>query len=887
MKMEWWPRLVLWVHERTLARDVDERDAILGDLLEEYTAIANRSPRAASRWLWSQTCRSVVPNLRRRFAADRAMPGTPTQEGTRMLNGLVADMKFALRLMKRQPLAAAVAFVSLSAGLGLNILLLTLADAALFRPLPLREPDQLALVLLQRESGLNHNLSYSDYEALRDGARTIDSVVAYANAQGTTSGRGDAERLMGEAVSGNFFQALGVPLRTGRPLSESDDRADAPPVAVISERLWQTKFGGAPLTGQTIGLNNQWFSIVGVASARFQGMQIGTNAAFWVPLTHSRHVVGGDYVRQPGVSWLTVVARPRADASLDVVRQELGTILLGARKATRRPFEPVVLQPGGRGDSMLSGRLESPLLLLMIAGGLVLLVACFNVANLQLARAEARRLELAVRAALGARRVQLVRLMLVDSLMLAVAAGIAGVGLAIAFKDRAASLVALWGEPVSLVVPVDGRVIAAAGGLSILAGLVIAFLSTIHVVRRNPARELEDGRAVTTTRRSLQRLLVAAQIALSMALLTGAGQLVRTLDRLRQTDLGFDSHAIALVQVSPESGKATPIDYFNETVRTLATVPGVERAAVAHVMPLDFGGSRMSIDIPNYKPGPDEDMELNIVRVTLGYFSTLGIPILQGRAFDERDDLKGQPRRIIVNETMARRFWRDGQAVGSYVRFDGRAPFDVEVVGVVPDVHYRMVREEPAPSFYAPMSQWPARQGVIHVRVAGDPAAAVETLRRAVLAVNPAVPVTRAYTLRDQVERNISDERMAMAIGTTLATIALLLATVGLYATMAFLVGRRTREIGVRMALGARSAEVRRLVIREAVVLALVGVGAGVAMSVWVGHAIRNQLYGVNAIDPVSLAAAGAILAGAAIAAGWIPARRASRIDPVIALRES
>jgi putative ABC transport system permease protein len=751
----------------------------------------------------------------------------------------------------------------------------------------LREPARLALVLLQRETGLNHNLSYPDYEALRDNARTLDSVVSYSIADATMSAGEGAAPLSGEVVSGNFFSALGVPIRTGRPLSESDDRADAPPAVVISERLWRTRFGGSPLSGQTISLNNQWFSIVGVASGRFQGMQIGTDAAFWIPLSHARHVTGGDYLRRPTVSWLTVVARPRSDASLDAVRQELDAILRRVRESNKRAFEPVVLQPGGRGDSMLSGRLQSPVLLLLVAGGVVLLVACLNVANLQLARADARRLEIAVRAALGARRAQLVRLMVVDSLLLACAAGIAGVALAAALKDRAASLVALFGQPVSLTVPVDLRVIAAAGALSLVAGLVIALLSTIQIVRRNPARDLEHGRAVTTGRRSVQRVLVAAQIALSMALLTGAAQLVRTLDRLRQTDLGFDAQSLVLVQVSPESARVPPIPYFNDAVRAVSALPGVERAAVAHVMPLDFGGSRMTVDVLDYKPGPDEDMELNFVRVTPGYFSTLGIPFLQGRAFDERDDQKGQPRRIIVNATMAQRYWPGGRAAGAFVRFGDQGPFNVEVIGVVPDVHYRMVREEPRPSFYTPLSQWPVRQGVIHVRTAGDPAERVEELRRVVSAVNPAVPVTRAYTLGHQVERNIADERLAMAIGTTLATVALLLATAGLYATMAFLVGRRSREIGVRMALGARTTEVRRLVIREGLLLALAGVGVGVALSVWVGHALRNQLYGVNPIDVVSLAAAGAILAGAAVAASWIPARRASRVDPVIALRES
>ena len=314
-------------------------------------------------------------------------------------------------------------------------------------------------------------------------------------------------------------------------------------------------------------------------------------------------------------------------------------------------------------------------------------------------------------------------------------------------------------------------------------------------------------------------------------------------------------------------------------------MPGVTDAAVAHVMPLDFGGSRTSLEIASYTPQKDEDMEFNFIRVTPSYFATLGFPLLQGRAFDDRDR-DGQPERVIVNETMARRFWPDGQAVGKFVRFNQRDPFNVEVIGVVPDTHYRMVREVPNPSFYVPLAQSRSDRGVLHVRFADDVRSRLPELHRVVAAVNPAVPVTRVQTLSDQIERNIADERMATMVGMTLAIAALLLATAGLYATMAFLVGRRTREIGVRMALGARTSEVRTLVLREGVLLAIAGVVAGLALSVWVGRALESRLYGVGAMDAVSLASAALTLAGAALLASWLPARRASRVDPVVALRE-
>jgi predicted permease len=374
-----------------------------------------------------------------------------------------------------------------------------------------------------------------------------------------------------------------------------------------------------------------------------------------------------------------------------------------------------------------------------------------------------------------------------------------------------------------------------------------------------------------------------------MALLTSASLLARTLDRLRHTDLGFDPRGLVVLQASPEMARlprAAAARYFEESVRALQTAPGVRSAAVAHVMPLDFGGSRTSIEIAGYAPAANEDMEINFVRISPGYFQTIGLPLVDGRPFDERDG-EGQPERIIVNQTMAKRFWPGGVAAGRVVRFDSRGPFNVEVIGVVGDAHYRMVREQPTPTFYVPLAQWPSDNGVLHVRVAGAGPAPVAELRRTLAAVNPAVPITKAHTLVDQIERNVADERMSMAVGVTLAVVSLLLAAGGLYATMAFLVGRRTREIGVRMALGARMSDVRGLVLREGLTLVFLGVIAGLLLSAWAGHALENQLYGVGPLDVASLAAAAAVLTAAALLASWLPARRAASVDPVTALRDS
>jgi predicted permease len=879
------PRLALWLHERTLA--AEEREPIVGDLLEEYSARSAFDPGAARRWVWAQTCRSIVPNLRRRMVTRR--PAGAPAEGAHMMPGLGTDLRFSLRLMRRQPLPTLVALVSLGVGLGLNVLLLALADAALLRPLALRDPARLVLLLLQRESSVQHNFSYPDYTALRDKARTLDDLVAYSPVDGTARGRDGAVSVQGEAVSGNFFAALGVPMRAGRGLGDVDDRSSAAPAAVISEAVWRDRFGAAPLDNAILVLNGQPYNVVGVAASAFSGMQVGTAASFWVPLAHSRAVVGDDFLARPTTSWLTVMGRLPNGASPVSAQTELDAILRDVRARSGRPVEPVLVRSGARGDSMLAEVLASPMELLMWAGVLVLLVACFNTANLQLARSDGRRHELRVRAALGAGRFQLLRLMLIDALLTASGAGALAIYMAVLLKDRAASLVAFYGQPVALAIPIDARVLAAALLLSLGAAFTIALLSAWQLLRRESLASPIDGRAASSARRSMQRVLVVSQIALSMGLLTGAALLVRTLDRLRHTPLGFDTRGIAVLQVSPEMGRLSreaATQYFDDVLRAVNGVPGVERAALAHVMPFDFGGSRTSIEVAGYKPDATEDMELNFVRISPDYFATIGLPVRQGRAFDATDR-DGQPQRIIVNETMARRFWPGTNPVGRFVRFGPRQPFDVEVVGVVPDVHYRMVREQATPSFYVPLAQWPAAAGVIHVRLTTDASGRIDELRRVVAAVNPAVPVMRAHTLTNQIERNISDERMAMAIGLTLAAVALVLATTGIYATMAFLVGRRTREIGVRIALGARTSDVRALVVEDGARLAAAGLLGGLALSAWVGYALRHQIYGLSTVDVPSLAAAGGILVVAALTASWLPARRAMRVDPVDALRES
>ena len=802
-----------------------------------------------------------------------------------MFRGFTAEVRYSARLLRAQPLLSLVAMASLVIGLGLNVLLFTVASAVLYRPLPVDDPDALVVFSLQRPANLAHNFSYPAYQLMAEPSASMDGLVAYASRDGALTFGADTITRPGEIVSGNFFTTLGVPMIQGRGLTTAEDMRTAAPTVVISEPLWRERYAAAPLAGQTLVLNNTAFTIIGVAASRFHGMFTGSRADFWVPAAHSPVIGGRDLLGEPRASWLWVLGRLRAGATRETARAELDARVAAHLAANGASPQPLFARPGARGSDMMSERYETRLQILMAAAAFVLLVACVNVANLQLARNAARRRELAVRAALGAPRALIARLLLIDAVLIAVPAGAIALAVAAAGRGPALSLITSFGRPVDLAAPIDAAVWAAAAALVLASAIFVGAIAAWQGTRAVAGTLAAGGRGGTDSRQPVQRGLVTVQFALSMTLLVGAALLVRSATNLRGIDLGFTSNVV-MVEVLPGDAQITgarAVRYLEEAADRAAAVPGVDAAAVAHVMPLDFGGSRISVTVPGYEAAEGEDMELNYLRVSPGYFETMRIPMRRGRAFDAADTATAAPR-VIVNETMARRYWKDGDAVGRFLDVgDTRA----EIVGIVADAHYRMVRERARPSFYVPLAQLPFSRGVIHARTSGDPAALVETIRREVAAVNPRVPVARAVSLEAQRRLNIAEDRMAEAIGVTLGVSALLLAAAGLYGTMAFAVRRRTREIGVRMALGARASDVRGLVMRQGLALVAGGALLGALGAGGVGRLLQGQLYGVRSVDPAAIAAAFALLTATALIAAWVPARRATRVDPVVALRDA
>jgi predicted permease len=869
----------------------DERAAILGDLSEEFAQLtATSGVRAARRWYVKQTLMSIAPNLLRRFQS--VSPNRLQDPRRARMSSMLQDLKFAWRLLRRRPALAVVAGASMAAGIALTATVFSLFDAAVLRPLPVAEPDRLAVVLSRRDTGVNHNFSFPDFVDYRSGQRSFVDLLSSGPATVTVRGQSGALVAEAEMVSGNYFELLEVSTRAGRTLLESDLSPSSPPVAVVSESLWHEIAGiGAAFDGRTAIVNGQAFAIVGIVPRGFRGIQIGRDVRFWAPASQQPLVDpsgGRSYWDRRTASWLTILGRLKPGLTLDRGAADLNRIeaVLGPA-VDRQEKRALVLAPGSQGDSFLPGATAEPLRLLLAAALLVLIVAAVNVANLLAARASDRDREMAVRMALGAGRSRLVRLLISDALLIGAASSVIALAAAGWLARVVVPLLPGLADPAALDVGINWRVAGVVGLLGLTTTLVASLAPILRVWRRGTAPALAEGGRTVSGNGRIRRVLVVAQFALSLALVVAAALLIRTLINVRSIDTGLDLNRVVLMEVDPEAagydGPRT-LQYLTSALGKLGQIPGVMAAGYGRVIPLGFGGSRSSIEVPGYAPKPDEDMEINFNAVSPGYFEALGIALVSGRLPNDQD-IAERPRVAVVNETMARRYWPDG-AVGRTMRFVGGTPPELEVIGVVRDVKYRFIREEAAPTFYTAALQAPRmRGGVLHVRTQYAPGSLVATLRKTLRDVDRNVPVTIVRTLREQRDRNTADEGLAVTIGVVLGGVALALAAVGLFAAMSSAVVSRRREIGVRLALGADPARIVRLVLAGSLRLVLIGAAIGLIGAYWAVQLLEQRLYGVSAHDPASFVISVLVLALIALAATWGPARRAAGIDPIHALR--
>jgi putative ABC transport system permease protein len=900
-------RVAVWLV--TLSTVEPDRQAVLGDLFEEFVALEQQfGAKQARRWFWRQTLGSLLPGVSRRLhrslhptlpASEHpgsVVPEFPGFSKDRLMASLWQDMRFSWRTLRRRPLVTIVALFSLVIGISMSAVVFSLLNAAVLSPLAVKKPQELGLVLNRRgPDNVNHNFSYPDFVDYRAGQRTFVDLVAYSRADVTVRPPGGvAEMMAAELVSGGFFPTIGPRLIAGRGIVESDDHPGAQPVVVVNEVLWRRLFGDPRgFQPKALLVNDREFTVIGIVEAAFHGMTIGSNTRVWGAVSHQQVLEPGGGVNllpRRGTSWLTLMGRVKPGATFETAAADLNRIESTLAPAVKRQEKrQLFLEPGEQGDSSLPRISAPPLQLLLGAAMLVLLVACANVANLLLARATDRGREIAVRTALGASRARIGRLLFVETLILGITGSVLGLIAAVWLAGLAVPLFAEFGRPVTLDIGLNWRVLLFAIGVGLGSTILAGLAPVLSIARTTPAGSLGDGVRTSSgpTGTRLRRSLVVLQFALSLALVVSAALLVRTLMNLRAIPTGFDLHHVALLSVDPEAAQynvARLRQYYTEAEMRLVAVPGVTAAGYGRVIPVGFGGSRTTLAVPGYRPAAGEDMEINYNTVSSGYFAALGISIVAGRSFNA-GDIEGRPAVAVVNETMAKRYWPNGPAVGQIFHEGELTDPPIEVVGVARDVKYRMLREEAGPSFYRPMEQRRPRSGVMHVRTAGDPSRLLDTLRKTLAGIDPAVPIAEALTLRQQTDLNVNDERVAMTIGLALALAALLLAAVGLYGAMSYSVGQRAREIGVRMALGAVPGDVRRLVLGQGLRLAVAGSVAGIAIGVGLGRLIQDRLYGVTPVDAISLVVSVGVLSAVALVASWAPARRASRVDPVDVLR--
>ena len=883
------PRVARWLLERFTI--VEDRDALVGDLSEEFEVRAHQSPLKARVWFWQQVLRSIVPVLRRRWPASVQ----PHSQG-RTMDALWQDLRFSWRLARHRPTVSLVAVASLTVGMSLVTVVFSLLNAIVIRPLPVKAPGELVVVLEQRSTGVNHNLSYPDFVDLRASQQTMVEMAASCQTRVSTRLGNETVIVNGEVVSGSYFSALGVPVTSGRPILESDDKPGQPPVVAISERLWRQWGRTVPLQpSEAVTLNETTYAVVGLVPSSFTGLQTGRVSDVWIPAIHQT-VIAAAPGRPPvhlarTMSWLDVFGRRKPGVDDSALAADLIRVDTGMAQAGGREPRKFFVEDGSHGIESMAASAAPTLRTLFAAACVVLLVACANVANLLMARVTERRRELAMRMALGASRARLIRLLFIEALVLGCGSAVVALLAANLGASAASSYLMSFGERVLLDLSFDWRIVAFTIGLGLTATIISSLAPALHIVKDANAGQLADGNRSATAGRFARRArtgLLVVQFSLSLVLVVTALLLVRTVLNLRGAPTGYAINEVALLSVSPRAARydgPRAQAYLTAVAERLQREPGVRHVGFARVPPVNFGGSRTTVSVPGYTPRPDEDMELNFNDVAGDYFGALGIPIVDGQSLlSPRPE--GAPIPSVINATMARRYWPGARAVGQhfYLGPDNTAPM-VEVVGVAADAKYRSMREDVGPSFYMPLGNQQARDGSWHVRVAGDPGAALLGLRRAVTEADPVVPVTRTVTLRGQQSMNITDDRLAMSIGVVLASAAMLLAGVGLFGAMSQLVGQRTREIGVRLALGASPPGIGRLVLGQAMGIALAGSAIGLVLALWATSFTAARLFGVGRFDPISFAGAALVLTGVAIISAFTPARRAARVDPVHALR--
>jgi predicted permease len=807
------------------------------------------------------------------------------------------DIRFGFRILFKSPAFTLVAALSLALGIGANTAVFSIINDSLLKPLPVEEPERLlSLFTTDAKNPGNLETSHLNYIDYRDQNQVFSGLLAYTFAQVSLTRGETSEPVFGLVVSGNYFDVLGVKAAMGRTFMPHEDKTPgAHPVVALSHRLWQRRFGGDPnLVGKTISLNRHDFTVVGIIPEGFTGTDLGPGPDLWVPMMmHEQAQPGFDWYNERRGLFLFLIGRlkpgvsaSQAQASLKVFADQLAQSYPkdnNGRGARVVPLLQARIDPDGSGQLLLASGV------MMAVVALVLLIACANIANLLLARASARRKEIAVRLALGAGRARLIRQLLTESLVLSLVGGVIGFLVAFWAKDLLRSFDPVGGGPnAPPIATLNFRVLGFTLLVSLLSGVIFGLAPALQASKPDLVLTLK-GETSALARRAfgfnLRKALVVIQVALSLVSLISAGLFVRSLRNAQAVNPGFitDNILLAGFNLGREGmDRSQGVNFQRQLVARASSLPGSQSVTIASSRPFG-GGIFRSVFLEGEAPD-ERGVLVQLNNVGLRFFETLGIPLITGRDFTERD-AENAPHVVVVNETMARRFWPNQSAVGKRFKFFGEE-FYREIVGVARDTKYNGLTESNTPFIYVPLLQNYADAGTLHVRAAGDAAQITAAVRGVVKELAPSLPLLEVQTLSDRIDQSLNGQRSQTRLLAFFGLLALLLSSIGIYGVMAYSVAQRTREIGIRMALGARSQNVLSLIIKQGMALVVSGVALGLIAGFVVTRLIGSLLFGVTAADPMTFAVTSLLLVGVAALAGYLPARWATKVDPLIALRQ-
>jgi predicted permease len=880
--MELWRKLWFLLHRRRFHREMDEEIAFHLEMKRQAAGVD------------SYAARKQFGNPTLLKEASREMWGWNS------LERLVQDLRYALRVMRRSPGLSTVAILSLALGIGANTAIFTLVDAAMLRMLPVKDPEHLTLVMKRMSSGTGRIFSYPAFTLFREQNHSLDGIFAYISPQAAHMSAGSSpenvEQIRRSFVSGEYFSVLGVQPILGRAFSADDDKVPGgAPYAVLNYNFWKSRFSLDPgVIGKALVVDEIPVTVIGVAPPGFTGVEPGYQPDLWLPAMMSSK---GCFTN-PGCGTFGIFARVKpgvtlaqAQAELDVLhRQHLAARALAIQNdLSRKTFlnQSIMLEDGRSGYSSVGTRFSKPLLVLMAVVGAVLLIACANVANLLLARATARRKEVSVRLAMGAGRLRLIRQFLTESSLLAVLGG--GLGLLFAFWGSHLLVALATNRDVKVFFDLrpDLRVLGFTTAVSLLSGVLFGIAPALRATRTELAISLkETARSVAgASGFNIGKVLVVSQVALSLLLLVGAGLFVRSLQNLRGLDPGFQRQNVLIFDFATPKAYQLPqiAALTGRMFERLATLPGVLSVSTASPTPLDGGTWDNNVTIEGRVARPDEDTVTNLMRVSHQFFDTMRTPLLAGRPFGSQD-ASNSAHVVLVNEAFARRFLGNANPLGRHISCPGCGGA-AEIIGEVRDAKFISLREQIPATVFLLTDQLPAAHESFLVRTAGDPAVFTSALREVVKGIDRNVMLERTRTLTNQIDGVLIQERMIAKLSGFFGGLALLLASIGLYGVMSYAVVRRTNEIGIRMALGAGSGEVLRQILRETLILVVAGIVLGTAAALSLTRLVKTMLFGLTPNDPVTIATMALLLFAVALFAGYLPARRAARVDPMVALR--